>query len=371
VLETEIISEIEQFADMREEWNALLSKSNTNTIFLTWEWLYSWWECFGGGKSLHIISVRNNENKLVGLAPLFIWKTAYYKLPSRQLTFIGTGHSDREDFIISKEADSTQDTILGTIMKNSRLWDLMSLDQIPDTSKLLKFDSASLKGLETEQSSACPYVEVTGDWDAFFGSLSKKFKRDIRNKTNRLKRFGNWKFRVEKIKDFSACIDIMSDIEKSSRKEKTEKEFMGVKENREFLEKFAEKCLPLEWIDFSTITVEGMPIAYLLCFRYGGKVYAYNMSYNNEFYQASPGKLILNEKLRWCFSMGFEVGEFDLLRGETYIKSLWTRDARQHTRIMLFNCSIYSRLLRMAGFKVRPMAKNRLGNISTLFKKEK
>ena len=46
------------FAGLREEWSDLLEASASNCLFLTWEWLYTWWEHLGGGRRLCLLTVR-------------------------------------------------------------------------------------------------------------------------------------------------------------------------------------------------------------------------------------------------------------------------------------------------------------------------
>src|SRR3990172_5245179 len=100
-LDTKVITDQEEFRRMKEDWNSLLSKNLTNTIFLTWEWLYTWWEVFGEGGRLFIVSVRDDRGELVGLAPLFVRKASYYSMPVKEMCFIGAGLSDRQDFLIA------------------------------------------------------------------------------------------------------------------------------------------------------------------------------------------------------------------------------------------------------------------------------
>jgi hypothetical protein len=44
MLTIERIEDVGRFATMAEEWNALLRDSDADCFFLTWEWLYTWWE---------------------------------------------------------------------------------------------------------------------------------------------------------------------------------------------------------------------------------------------------------------------------------------------------------------------------------------
>ena len=65
------IENTEGFDSLRGEWNALLERSSANGVFLTWEWLRTWWKHLAERRKLSILVLRN-EGQLVGLAPLAI-----------------------------------------------------------------------------------------------------------------------------------------------------------------------------------------------------------------------------------------------------------------------------------------------------------
>ena len=57
------------FEGLKSDWNLLLKESNCDNIFLSWEWLYTWWESFKEGKKLFIIAAEE-EGRIIGIAPL-------------------------------------------------------------------------------------------------------------------------------------------------------------------------------------------------------------------------------------------------------------------------------------------------------------
>lgn len=67
--EVRIITHIEDFEALKQEWKGLACKSDTH-IFQTFEWNRIWWKHFGDNRKLHIIAVYMGD-KLTGIAPLF------------------------------------------------------------------------------------------------------------------------------------------------------------------------------------------------------------------------------------------------------------------------------------------------------------
>ena len=81
-----------QFNNGREEWSALLNRSKSDKLFMSWEWLHSWWRAFSNNAdmSLYIIAAYNSNNRLIGIAPLFLSSVVSKKiLSTHRLQFLG------------------------------------------------------------------------------------------------------------------------------------------------------------------------------------------------------------------------------------------------------------------------------------------
>src|SRR5918997_5263344 len=67
----EVVKDSRGFAALEEEWEDLLRQCPHATPFQSWAWLYSWWEHYGEGYELRLITVRH-EGLLVGIIPLML-----------------------------------------------------------------------------------------------------------------------------------------------------------------------------------------------------------------------------------------------------------------------------------------------------------
>src|SRR5204862_4045645 len=54
-LTIERIEDPARFTALREEWDELLASSAADCIFLTWEWLHTWWNHLAAGRRLYLI----------------------------------------------------------------------------------------------------------------------------------------------------------------------------------------------------------------------------------------------------------------------------------------------------------------------------
>mgnify|MGYP001442490961 FL=1 len=131
------VSTQNEFSKLKGDWATLLKKSRSDTVFLTWEWMYTWWECFQENKHLFILTVYDENENLVGMAPLCKDKKKIGGIPVlNYIKFLGTipTSSDHLDFILyqGREKEALE-TIVEYLFQENR-WDLCLLSNIPSTS---------------------------------------------------------------------------------------------------------------------------------------------------------------------------------------------------------------------------------------------
>jgi hypothetical protein len=88
-IQIQVIDSFDSRALLPERWSSLLSGGDTDTVFLTWWWQKTWWECFGRGRLLLVLAER--RGRPIALAPLFA--------DSGMIFFVGSGGSDYLDFL--------------------------------------------------------------------------------------------------------------------------------------------------------------------------------------------------------------------------------------------------------------------------------
>ena len=118
------VSDIEEFAKLGTEWNDLLECCSASHVpFLRYEFLSTWWNTLGGDEwshaDLNIITARNDDGGLVGIAPLFYTlnldgKPSYMLIGSVEI-------SDYLDLIVrASDLDQFVSNLLDYISKDGR-----------------------------------------------------------------------------------------------------------------------------------------------------------------------------------------------------------------------------------------------------------
>ena len=87
----EVLTGDDAFYALKDEWNVLLNNSSADSIFLTREWISTWWKFFNKKTDPWIITARHTETKqLIGIAPLAIKKIrTITSLYDQTLIFMG------------------------------------------------------------------------------------------------------------------------------------------------------------------------------------------------------------------------------------------------------------------------------------------
>lgn len=99
-MQAEILRTASDFVYLHDEWDPLLERSGSRSIFLSHTWLSTWWKHFGDGCRPLTVIVREGS-RLVAVAPLMVSRWEGF----RHLGMIGCGTADYEDFIVDSSAD--------------------------------------------------------------------------------------------------------------------------------------------------------------------------------------------------------------------------------------------------------------------------
>ena len=99
-----IVSDAERFRSLEPEWRDLLGDSESDNLFLTWDWLHTWWRHCPDDRELFIATLRRHD-RLIAIAPFVTRRRRLPRLqPLSTVQFLGTGNigSDYLDLIVRR-----------------------------------------------------------------------------------------------------------------------------------------------------------------------------------------------------------------------------------------------------------------------------
>jgi CelD/BcsL family acetyltransferase involved in cellulose biosynthesis len=196
-LRVELIESLEGFHGLKPVWNQLLAASRSDTIHLTWEWLYSWAEAFmGEGNRLFILLLRRGGD-VVGIAPWYIRPSDRLRL--RQIEFLGLPEGGSVYLDVFSEPGherAVAERIVEFLRGEGRgLWDLVVLRDIPSRSLFgawfLTRVSAGGSYVRPRVGAYCPWVRLPATVDELLADLSAERRHRYRQHKRRLQtRYG-------------------------------------------------------------------------------------------------------------------------------------------------------------------------------------
>lgn len=335
-MKAETIKTVQGLGEVRDEWNKLLEGSISNSIFLTWEWMYSWAECFlGGGRELSVILVYDDGGRLTGVAP---WYTTQIKVgPSniRQIGFLGTPEtaSDYLDVFAAKGREKEVSTFLYDYMfgEYSKEWDCISLQDVRSESLfLLNFvHKHRLQGkhFEISQGSFCPVISLPKSEEEFLAQISssrsKRFRQDLRT----LKKTDTVEIKTQVTDDIGEAIDGFFKM----YEEKTE---WDGKDLHRFIRRFHENTVNKNSLQIDFLEANGNIIGGLLHLRHNSTLSVYLMAVDKKYNpRISAGNLLVGLCIGRAIQSQFTI--YDFLKGYEEYKFYWTSEGRTTQTIFM------------------------------------
>src|SRR5262245_55508018 len=89
-INVEVVDTCERFARLCGDWTALLKFSAANCLFLTHDWLFTWWKHLSNGRHLAILTARH-DGRLIGILPVCERPAQVARIMPRALEFLGSG----------------------------------------------------------------------------------------------------------------------------------------------------------------------------------------------------------------------------------------------------------------------------------------
>ena len=343
----------QEFRELKDKWDSFLEQSSHPNVFLTWEWLYTWWELYSSGYQLFILLALDQNENLSGIAPFCLARISPIRL--KVLRFLGTEEvcSDHLDFILKKGREKETISLFFKYLKdNLKEWDLLDLTDLREDSFGLSYIQAWAEknrfSFSLNPWTICPYATLPDNWEIFLNGLSANSRKDIRRQLRLMQESG--KVRYSSIKDRNEVIPMMDSLFRlHSRRWSTLGEkgvFQRERFNR-FHKKIAELFFEKGWLSIPYLANEDDIFAIYYNFQYLSKIYAYQSGIDPNWESFSPGTTALALTIQEIISQGFK--EFDFLRGEAQYKYKWTEKERKNLQVLVWNrnfrSAIYKNIL--------------------------
>ncbi len=347
---------LKEFEALAPQWTDLLAHSACNTLFLTPAWLSAWWKTHGRQYEVRVLCAYEGD-RLVAAAPLCARRTRYYRVPLKELCFLGDLTSDRQDFLALPGREAAVEAIWTRLHTRSCGSALVRLEHMPAGSATIEAGCRVWKQLEWEECSTQPFLPVDSDWATYELTLSRKFRSEMRTRPKVFDQWGAWRLTVDEGQTVVDQLDELIAVEMRSAKASAGRSFYRSETNREFMRRILTEPGDIRPLLF-VLRLDGRMISYIIGFVYGGVYHAYNGAYLPGYEKGAVGAWLFHQTVKHAFES--HMTGFDFLRGDSYFKSRWQPGLRPHVRVVAFQPGPVGALLRLAVFRVRPWLKGSL-----------
>jgi len=320
----------EEMGKLEAAWRSLQAAGGVAHPMYSWEWMETWWETFGRGRSLAAF-VERSDGEAVAIAPFARRGARLNRLFTfRRMELLGTGEDERDE-VFSEYVDmparpGTPHEALGGLANEVLMlggqdgWDDVVLHRVrPGSAVCEAFEApAAEMGLAVSRlpSGKCPYVALPATLREYESQLTRSRRATIRRGIRVLEEMGPVRFqKAETEAEALSALDRLSELHQARWAAKGKPGVFASPRFVEFHRRFIRRTFALGWAELWTLRVGERPIACLYNVRYQRKISQYQSGVSPiETTAVSPGILANYLAIKDAIEAGAE--EYDFMLGE-------------------------------------------------------
>ena len=392
MLDVEVITEEERFDAIEPLWNPLLDRSAARTLFLTHEWMRTWWRFYGAGRELCILLFSDGDEP-VGIAPLCRDRKGFRQveleitgsdrmlLPGgrrkdgpfslNELGFLGSGPicSDFLDvFCLPGYEDAVADRLIDYSLSTLGDWHVLTLTEIPGHSPVLRrlrerCDGTGRFRLVHRYPSLS--AALPASYDAYLETLTRKSRYNARKKIREIQA-RHREVRYELHQDPATLGEAMDHFIRLHQQRWNDDGLPGVFVRPEFIgfhQAMAAIGLARGWLRLGFLVIDGDRAFSLYGYRYGDRLYLYQQGSALGYRRQNLGYAALALSIRGAVQEG--IASYDFLRGDMAYKAHWAKVRRDLYQAQIYRPCAKTGLFRLhAGVNTSPWLRR---NVKRLF----
>lgn len=338
-LVVETVTDPAGFAALREEWTELLEASAADCLFLTWEWLHTWWRHLGGGRRPALLTARRG-GRLAALAPLSQPAGSWGQVAPGSLRALGIGRvgSDYLDLIVrAGDEEAAVEALAGHLAGRRAVVELRQVPRAASAAGALaeRLRRRGWRSIE-QLTHVCPWVEPAGgSWEGYLAGLGSSHRANFRRRLRRLHRDFEVRFeRVDSKTGLDAAFGALVALHHLRWRDRGGSDAFDDPAVVGFHRELTRVALDRGWLRLHVLRLDGRPAAALYGFLYRGRFLYYQSGFDPAFSEWAVGLVTMGLAIRSAIADG--AAEIDLLHGGEAYKFLWADRTRELVRLELY-----------------------------------
>jgi CelD/BcsL family acetyltransferase involved in cellulose biosynthesis len=319
----------EGLPELENAWNELLAGTAARTVFLTWEWIRSWWDSQGPGHELKLLFCTDAGGELMALVPLM--RSREQILPgvsARLLRLIGDGFGGSEnlDWIVRQGSErAVVGEVLDWLEQNAAEWDILALNTVPSSSPVaseLRNQMTAREWRVVESETSGYILQLPSTWDICLHSLSKNMRSQLSYRARRLQAHFQIRLRrCDSVRELPDCLEQFFSLHTKRWESRGQTGSLYSPQKRRFYAEVATRLLARGWLDFWLLELDGKPAAAEFGMTYAGTYSFLQAGFDPNYAAYSVGRvlraMIMQELIRR------RVRAYDFLGGDDPYKARW------------------------------------------------
>jgi CelD/BcsL family acetyltransferase involved in cellulose biosynthesis len=337
---TRIISESNQFESLSEVWDSLLRKSgDNNPIYLTHEWLLTWWKHFGEGKKLNVLLIEK-EGQPISVVPLMRaeYRIGLFKIHT--LETIGSLNCNHIGLIRSGNREEAISAFLAYLEEELAKGELvLRLTLVPDNSEFLDLLRSRISLptsnliMQERVKTLAPYITLPSAWDEYFRSLSQNRRHTLRRKLRSLEKAHSVEFRDCTGGNLDSMLSRFIDLHERRWQSANVSSVFSDPRMEGFYRDIATQFVKKGWLHFTCLVVDGEIASAEYAFIYNRKFYCTTSARDIDYSKYNVGHLHQMFLIKYAIEKGLR--EYDFLKGEEPYKFHWTESSRRYINLVI------------------------------------
>jgi CelD/BcsL family acetyltransferase involved in cellulose biosynthesis/peptidoglycan/xylan/chitin deacetylase (PgdA/CDA1 family) len=329
----------DELLELRSQWDSLLSRSASDTVFLTWDWCTAWWKNYGANKEMFVLAAWDEE-KAIGIAPFYIDDVRQYGKRWRRLRLIGDGSHDSDYLDCFAEPNRESEVVAAFVdflAKERDSWDWLELSgpRSASPSAAVFLQCARERGWKFKlETIPCATLKMPNRWSDYLHQLDPRFRTKVRSSLTLF---------AATIKADPAQCDSQNEIddwlptlfELHARRWASES-MPGVFRDpakRAFYDDLSRVALENGWLAFHRLNWAERPLALQYGLIYRNRFHLLQEGYDPDFSMIRPGFALRAWLMRHWIESGLQ--EYDFLAGAPRHKLDWGATENWSSRIVL------------------------------------
>lgn len=321
VLETEA-----EFEALERQWEELQCTAKIGSVFSSFDWQFLWWRSYECGQSLRLL-VATEDNRVVGVLPLYILSVSMLRYPVKQLRFVGTGGDTFPDDLGPILASGREECVAAALAKRAleiKGWDVLLLtDMNPNCAFTRAIRTqvrrASLR-FECGRSERIACINLPKTWEGWLQSLHRNRRWRIKNSRKKLGAAHKTKFFVwNNAETLDDAVSELIGLHRKRWENAGRKHGFSTPEYVTFHRAIMSACLLRDRLRLYCLEADDKIIAMNYFYRFRDRVYLMQSGFDPEFSKHRPGQVLLGYIVEHAIEEGNEV--LDFLKGDHRYKN--------------------------------------------------